>query len=217
MSDPAHSETVLWLVRHPEPDDAVRGICYGSLDVPLSPRGIEQAQSIAAWLSSHHLDAIYTSPRQRCVETARYIAAGRPCPIEPAYALRELDFGDFEGRPYDEIAQLYPDLYREWMEHPTEVHFPGGENFKQVVDRVITVTRELVSLHPGQHLAFVTHGGAIRIIVADALGVPPNHIFRIAQRYGAINCIRHNGTSPVIELLNSSSETPYASSRATMP
>jgi alpha-ribazole phosphatase len=210
MSDPNNCETVLWLIRHPEPDEAVRGICYGSLDVPLSPRGIEQAQSIARWLSSHHLDAIYTSPSRRCVETARFIAVGRSCPIEPAAALRELDFGDFEGRPYNEIAELHPDLYREWMEHPTEVHFPGGENFSQMADRVMAVTREVVSRHSDQHLAIVTHGGAIRIIVAHVLGMPSNHIFRIAQHYGAINCIRYNGTLPLVELLNSSCETRCA-------
>ena len=214
MSDLHNCETVLWLIRHPEPDEAVRGICYGSLDVPLSPHGIEQAQSIARWLSRHRLDAIYTSPSQRCVETARCIAAGRSCPVEPADALRELDFGDFEGRPYNEIAELHPVLYREWMEHPTEVHFSGGENFKQMADRVIATTRELVSRHSGQHLAFVSHGGAIRIILADALGVPPNNIFRIAQRYGAINCIRYTGSLPLVELLNSASERPSGNSVA---
>jgi alpha-ribazole phosphatase len=214
MSDPANSETVLWLVRHPEPDDAVRGICYGSLDVPLSPRGIEQTQSIAAWLSRHDLDAIYTSPSQRCVETARCIAAGRSCSVEPADALRELDFGDFEGRPYHEIAELHPDFYREWMEHPTGVHFPGGENFKQMAERVIATARELVSQHCGQHLVFVSHGGAIRIILADALGMPPNNIFRIAQHYGAINCIRYIGSLPLVELLNSDSERTSGNSAA---
>src|SRR5262249_47375953 len=124
MRHPANCETVLWLVRHPEPDEAVRGVCYGSFDVVLSPRGIEQAQSIARRLSSQRFDAIYTSPRKRCVETARNIAGGRSCAVELVDSLRELNFGDFEGRPYDEIAECYPDLYREWMEHPTEVQFP---------------------------------------------------------------------------------------------
>ena len=206
MSDPDNSETVLWLIRHPEPDEAVRGICYGSLDVPLSPQAIEQAQSIARWLSRHRLDAIYTSPSQRCVETARCIAAGRSCPVEPADALRELDFGDFEGRPYNEIAELHPVLYREWMEHPTEVHFSGGENFKQMADRVIATTRELVSRHSGQHLAFVSHGGAIRIILADVLRMRPENIFRIGQSYGAVNRIRYCSDAGIVELMNASLE-----------
>jgi alpha-ribazole phosphatase len=206
MSGPDNCETVLWLIRHSEPDEAVRGICYGALDVPLSLRGIEQAQSIARWLSGHRLDAIYTSPSKRCVDTARCIAANRSCTVGVADELRELDFGEFEGRPYDEIAESHPDLYRKWMEHPTEVDFPGGENFKQMADRVIPTTRELVSRHSGQHLALVSHGGAIRIILADALGMPENNVFRVAQRYGAINCIRYSGSLPLVELLNSGSE-----------
>jgi len=161
------------LIRHPEPDDAVRGICYGSLDVPLSPRGIEQARSIARCLSNQRLDAIYTSPSQRCVETARYIAAGRSCAVEPVDALRELNFGDFEGRPYDEIAECYPGLYREWMEHPTDVHFPGGEDFRTMANRVTAITRELLVGHSNQPIALLSHGGAIRIILAEYWGCSP--------------------------------------------
>ena len=203
MSHPTNCETVLWLVRHPEPEEAVRGICYGSLDIALSQCGIEQAQSIARRLSSHHLDAIYTSPRQRCVETARYIAAGRSCAVEPVDALRELNFGDFEGRSYNELAECYPSLYGEWMEHPTEVHFPGGENFRTMADRVIDVTRELLARHPNQQIAFVTHGGAIRVILADVLGMQPDSIFRIGQSYGALNRIRYTGNTAIVELMNS--------------
>ncbi len=202
MSDPNNCETVLWLIRHPEPDDAVRGICYGSLDVPLSPRGIEQAQSIARWLSSHRLDVIYTSPSQRCVETARCIAAGRSCSVEAADALRELDFGDFEGRSYNEIADLHPDLYRDWMTHPTQVHFPGGESFRTMADRVTALKRGLLGRHPNRHIAFVTHGGAIRIILADVLGMQADCIFRICQSYGAVNRIRYTWNTAIVELMN---------------
>jgi alpha-ribazole phosphatase len=194
------------LVRHPEPDEAVRGICYGSLDVALSQRGIEQAQSIARRLSSQRLDAIYTSPRQRCVETARYLAAGRSCEVEPVDALRELNFGDFEGRSYNELAECYPGLYGEWMEHPTEVHFPGGENFRTMADRVIDGARELLARHPGRHILFVSHGGAIRIILADVLRMRPENIFRIGQSYGAVNRIRYCSDAAIVELMNSSLE-----------
>jgi alpha-ribazole phosphatase/probable phosphoglycerate mutase len=202
MNHPANCGTVLWLIRHPEPDEAVRGTCYGSLDVPLSPHGIEHAQSIARWLASHRLDAVYTSPSKRCIDTARCIAVNRSCGVEPADGLRELDFGEFEGRRYDEIAELHPDLYRDWMEDPTRVQFPGGENFQEMATRVIAAAHALVSRHSGQQILFVSHGGPNRIILAEVLGVPSNNLFRIAQRYGAINCIRYNGNLPAVELMN---------------
>jgi broad specificity phosphatase PhoE len=52
--------------------------------------------------------------------------------VQEVDTLRELDFGSFEGRSYDEIAALYLDLYRQWMLYPTETQFPGGENFSQM-------------------------------------------------------------------------------------
>jgi alpha-ribazole phosphatase len=203
MAASAHAETVLWLIRHPEPTASAQGHCYGSLDVPLSPDGIRQAYSIAATLAGEAFAAIYTSPRQRCADAARIIAAGRSCRVEIVDALRELDFGAFEGRSYDEIAALYPDRYVQWMDRPTEAQFLRGESFSQMSDRVIGAARDLRAGHPGESIAFVTHGGAIRIILAHALEMSPKNIFRIGQRYGAINRIRYFKEVPVVELMNS--------------
>jgi alpha-ribazole phosphatase len=202
------SANILWLIRHPEPEPSARGHCYGSLDVALSPDGVRQAHAIADSLRNEPLTAIYSSPRQRCTDTARILAAARSCAVETIDALRELDFGAFEGRSYDEIAALFPDPYRQWMERPTETHFPQGESFCQMSARVLGALRELQTRHCGDSIdsiALITHGGPIRVILADALGMPPANIFRIAQRYGAINRIRYSGEIPTIEMLNSSS------------
>jgi alpha-ribazole phosphatase len=202
MTDAANRETVLWLLRHPEPEASARGRCYGSLDVALSPDGIRQARSVADRLAQEIFTAIYTSPRQRCTQAAQILAAGRTCPVETMAALRELDFGEFEGRTYDEIAATYPDLYQQWMERPTETQFPGGESFLDMRTRVIAATRELRSRHTGQSIALVTHGGVIRIILADSLGVDTANIFRIGQRHGAINAIRYFDQTPMVDLVN---------------
>jgi len=202
MTDAGNRETVLWLLRHPEPEASARGSCYGSLDVGLSPHGTRQAQSVADALVKQPVAAIYTSPRQRCTQAARILAVGRHCPMETMPALRELDFGEFEGRSYDEIARMYPDVYREWMERPTETQIPGGEGFREMCARVLAATQDLRSRHTGQSVALVTHGGVIRIILADALGMPPANIFRIGQRYGGINMIRYFDETPIVELVN---------------
>jgi alpha-ribazole phosphatase len=202
MTDAGNRETVLWLLRHPEPEASARGRCYGSLDVALSPDGIRQARSVAGRLAQEIFTAIYTSPRQRCTQAAQILAAGRTCPVETMAALRELDFGEFEGRTYNEIAATYPDLYQQWMERPTETQFPGGESLLDMRTRVIAATRELRSRHTGQSIALVTHGGVIRIILADSLGVDTANIFRIGQRYGAINAIRYFDQTPMVDLVN---------------
>ncbi|HTX36802.1 MAG TPA: alpha-ribazole phosphatase [Bryobacteraceae bacterium] len=207
MAQPEHSATVLWLIRHPEPEASAVGRCYGSLDIPLSPEGLRHAHALAAALAGEPFAAIYTSPLQRCAETARILAAGRACPVETVNALREIDFGTFEGRSYDEIAALDPAAYREWMEYPTQAHFPEGESFQHMRSRVLSAASDLLARHCGGCFALITHGGAIRVILAEALGMPPGNLFRIAQRYGALNRIHYMEGIPVVELVNASIRT----------
>jgi alpha-ribazole phosphatase len=198
----SHHETVLWLIRHPEPEQSAQGLCYGSLDVRLSPEGIQQADAIGQALADQRFDAIYSSPSLRCIEAAGRIAAGKCCAVQPLDAIRELNFGAFEGRSYDEIAARYPELYRDWMERPTDTQFPGGETFRQMSDRVMGITRTLLARHEGNNIIFITHGGPIRVILADVLGMPVRNIFRIGQRHGAVNRIRYSGGSSIVELMN---------------
>ena len=192
----------VWLVRHGEPAAEARGRCYGSLDVALSADGIRQAQRAAEALREHPLAMVYASPRRRCIDAARTLAAEQNISIETLDAIREIDFGDFEGRSYESIAAEFPELYRHWMECPTKVRFPGGESFDDMWIRVTSAVRELRARHEDQSVAIVTHGGVIRIVLAEALGMQPASIFRIAQRYGAINLIRYFGERPLVELIN---------------
>lgn len=68
--------------------------------------------------------------------------------------------------------------------------------------RVVAAARDLRLRHRGQSIALVTHGGAIRILLAEALCMEPVDIFRIGQRYAAINVIRYFGEAPLVELVN---------------
>jgi broad specificity phosphatase PhoE len=113
-------------------------------------------------------------------------------------------FGDFEGRTYDDIAATHSKLYRQWMETPAEVRFPNGENFAQMRVRVLDAYRRLLARRHDQTVGIIAHGGVIRIILADALGIPDANIFRVAQRYAALNLIRYFDGYPSIELVNAS-------------
>ena len=194
--------TTLWLIRHPEPESSSEGRCYGSLDWKLSENGLHQAQAIAATLAAEPVAAIYTSPRRRCTQAAEIMAFSRSCPVQVCDAFRELDFGEFEGRTYDEIAGLYPELYKQWMKEPTEVQFPGGESFAAMRERVLSAAAGLRKRHSGETVAMVTHGGVIRVVIAEALGLEPSRIFRIGQRHAALNLIRYFGETPLVELVN---------------
>jgi alpha-ribazole phosphatase/probable phosphoglycerate mutase len=190
----------LILVRHCEPQHDARGLCYGTLDIGLSAAGHEHAARLAARLAEHSYDAVYASPRTRTVDTAVPIAAGRG--LEPVIDddLREIDFGELEGRSYDEIAQTDPDFYRAWMETPTQVRFPGGEGFGDVKRRALPALERIRVRHDSA--VVVTHGGVVRAGVAAWLGMPDEAIFRLAQEYGGVTIVDWFGAAPLVRLMN---------------
>jgi alpha-ribazole phosphatase len=194
--------TRVWLIRHGEPAGDVSHRCYGSLDVGLSDHGAAQMKQVAEYLKNEPIAAIYSSPLSRALESARLIAADPSRPIEISKDLREIDFGDFEGLPFDEIAIRFPDLYRQWMETPTEVRFPHGESFLELHGRAIQAFEKIRREHAGQTVAIVSHGGVNRVLIAWALSMPDNSIFRLAQDHAAINLLSFVNGIPSLQLLN---------------
>jgi alpha-ribazole phosphatase len=193
--------TRVWLVRHGEPS-GMRGRCYGKLDVGLSAAGREQMERTAERLQGEHWDAIYASPRVRTTDSARILNVAHHCEPRRDEGLAEIDFGDFEGMTYDEIATRYPELYRQWMDSPTEVQFPNGESFTAMRVRVLQAFDAIRERHEGRTVAIVTHGGVIRILLAWALEVPERSIFRLAQDYAAMNLLTVVDGVPIVQRMN---------------
>ncbi len=123
-------------------------------------------------------------------------------PVEVIPDLREIDFGDFEGLAYDEIAARYPDLYRQWMETPTEVRFPNGEIFSEMRVRVLRAFDAIRRERAGQTAVIVSHAGVNRILIAWALEMPDSCLFRLGQDYAAMNLLTFIGELPSVQLLN---------------
>jgi len=169
---------------------------------------VGQADALAEAMSRQPLAAVCTSPRQRCAVPARRLAARCACSCVVMEALRELDHGEWEGRSYDEIAARDPERYRQWMERPLEVRFPGGECFTEVRDRVLEAAAMLRTRHRGQDIALVSHAGPIRTILADALGIAPENLFRIGLDYGGVSLIRYWDGAPVVEFVNRTAYFP---------
>jgi alpha-ribazole phosphatase len=190
----------LILVRHTEPQDDARGRCYGSLDIGLSATGREHAGELAARLARVDYDAVYSSPRLRARETAGPVATARGLELLIDDGLRELDFGTLEGRTYDEIAESEPELYRAWMETPTQVRFPGGESFADLKARAIVALDRIRAAH--DTAVVVTHGGVLRAGAAEWLSMPAEAIFRLDQRYGGVTIVDWLDGAPLVRLLN---------------
>ena len=193
--------TTVWLVRHGLPE-GVDGRCYGRHDLRLSPEGSIQASGIANRLASEPISHIYSSTLRRSVETAQVIAEPHGLPVQTVDALAEIHFGDLEGLTYEEIEVRYPDIFRAWMERPTEVTFPNGESFRDMRQRVLDALESVLAISHSQTIAIVTHAGVIRLVIAEVLSIPHPHIFRLAQRHAAVNRLKYFDHGAVVELMN---------------
>jgi alpha-ribazole phosphatase len=189
----------LVLVRHPEASDEMAGRCYGRLDVDLSPRGRELCTKLAERLSSERVDAVVASPLRRAREAADAIATRHGLPVSILPELRELDFGELEGRSFEEIGASWPALFERWMRAPTTVRFPGGECYDELQERVAETVADLCARHDGQVVVAVTHAGVIRAALARALELPSDAVFRLAVDPGSITRIAwFDGTPRVL-------------------
>ena len=171
--------TRLVLVRHGEVEEDARRRCYGRLDVPLSPLGHEQAARTAEWIAGLSIDAIWASPLSRARDSARPLAA--KLNLEPRLhdGLREIDCGQLEGMTYPEIRERHPQLYAEWRAASSGTRFPDGESYGDLHARVTATAAEIRAAHERATVAVVAHGGVHRALLADALGVGVEKLFRI--------------------------------------
>lgn len=195
---PAEASRLI-LVRHCETVSTARDRCYGSLDIELSQRGRTDVAALVNGLAGEPIDRILSSPRRRAIETATPIGSARRVEVVLDERLRELDFGTFEGRTYVELERTEPDLYRQWMEHPTTITFPGGEGYGDLRRRASSVVAELPTL---SSTAIVTHGGVIRVILAEMLGLPDRDVFRFSVDYSSVSIVDRFTDLDVVRCLN---------------
>jgi alpha-ribazole phosphatase len=199
---PGPDVTRLLLLRHGEPEADSRGRCYGRLDVGLSDHGRDQAVRAARFLADAPIAAIYSSPRRRAAETARPLADARGLALVVREDLREIEFGRLEGMTFDEVRAHDPELYETWMTRPTTVTFPGGEGFGDLQRRVLALAGELRRTHAGTTIAVVAHGGVMRALLADALRLAREDVFRLDQSHGAVSVVDFLEDTAIVRLLN---------------
>lgn len=172
-------------------------------DEPLAPLGCQQAEQVRDLLRRWPVAAVVSSPLQRAVGTAEIVAAGHGLPVRIIDSLREGDVGRWEGRTWAEIQASEPDQYERFVTAP-EVHgYPGGENFRQVLDRVSPVLMALFGDYPGQTVVVVGHQITHRAFLGEVLGLPARLARRLKMSNGGVSVVRRDDEQrPFVHTLN---------------
>jgi len=160
----------LYLVRHGESIYNAESRIQGHADVPLSELGRRQGEAVAEALAGISIDAIYTSPLLRALDTARYIAARHHVSICTDPRLMELDVGAFEGRLRAELeSENSPDFVR-WLSGDDHFVIPGGESRRQLANRGREALQSIAA-YGHRAAVVVTHGGLLSATLRSILNL----------------------------------------------
>jgi phosphoserine phosphatase len=160
---------VCYFLRHGETDLNREFRCQGRQDIPLNATGREQIADVAQKLKDVKIDAIYSSPLKRAMESAEIIAKAKKMKVQQLDWLVEIDYGALEGLNAAEAGERFPGMLYRFQSNPVAVIFPGGESVGGVAERMCTGLGRIVTQEKGTVL-FVTHqiiGGIAKSILED--------------------------------------------------
>ena len=201
--------THILLARHGETEwNAIRRV-QGWTDIPLSEKGLAQAEALAERLSRVPLAAVYSSDLARAAQTAAPTAARLGLTVQTVPELREKGFGEWEGLTQADLERDYPELWHRYhVLRDLDALVPGGETWPQVQERLSAALGRILAAHPGpdEAVLLVGHGGSGRMVILEALQAPLPTLLRLHLDNASLSRLdfRGSGDSRVV-LLNDTS------------
>jgi broad specificity phosphatase PhoE len=194
--------TEVFLVRHGQTEWNAQLLFRGRKDIPLNERGRGEARAIAEALSDRSIDAVYTSPLTRAVETARPIATVFELEVQTVQGLIDISYGAWEGLTHEEARKRYPDQYNQWDKRPDLVSFPRGETLDAVKERSFGTFKDIVHGNANKAIAIISHRVVNKVLLCAVLGLSNAHFWEIRQDTGCINIVECRPDRFVLSVMN---------------
>ena len=197
--------TTILLIRHAVTDTTGKLLTGWTKGIHLNGKGRLQAESLVQRLDKAPLRAIYASPLERTLETARPLARAKKLSVIGRPALGDIKPGQWTGKSLKALKRN-----KQWpvVQHsPSLWRFPGGESFPEMQARLVAEVEALRSRHPKDVIACFSHADCIKLLVAHYLGLPldlfqrleisPASVTALAIREGSARLLRLNDTGPL--------------------
>ena len=192
--------TLVLLVRHGLAE-ATGDRLYGTTPgIHLSDEGRSQAERLAERLSRVKLSAVYSSPLERCLETAAPVASQRGLDVQILADLGEVDYGSWTGRTFASLRRTA--LWRRVHQLPSSVRFPGGESLTEVQDRAVRAVEEIGANHPRDVVAVISHGDVIRLLLAHYAGIHMDLFHRLVADRASVSAVTVGEGVPRVVRMN---------------
>ncbi len=204
--DTLTSMSKLYIVRHGRTTWNDEGRVQGHVETPLSQAGLDDLRRLHARLGNIPFVAAYSSDLRRAVETARAILPGS-VPLYADPALREVAYGDWEGKKVHEIQEGYPSLQARMMSAGLFFAFPGGESTADLVRRVAPLARAIADAHrdTDDNVLIVAHAGSLRALTLAVLDMPADYFWRFRLSPASVTLITLYSQGGVLDVWNDTS------------
>ncbi len=169
-------------------------------DAPLSPDGRRQASLLAERVVASEHGTFLSSPLRRATETAQIVTEASNGGFEIDPRLREIDFGDWEGLSFEEMACQDPERITSWCRFARDFAFPAGERLGDFLDRIEVLARRVAGLEGP--VILISHGGVIRTLICLLLSLDPRHALAFGVDYASISQVDLFSEGGVLVRLN---------------
>lgn len=198
--------TDFFFVRHGVTEHTGKRLSGWMPGLHLTDEGRAQAESAAGHLADVAFEAIYSSPLERCWETAEIIAARRELQVQPADPLVEVRYGRWTDRSFRSLRRTK--LWDVVQHQPSAVRFPEGETLREVQARAVDEVEKLATAHPKAKVCCVSHADVIKLVLAHYLGVHLDLFQRIVVGPASISGISVGAPHPFVWAINSRPPRP---------
>lgn len=195
------SNTIIYLVRHGATEWNAAGVFQGRADVPLSARGVAEAEALRAQLGHVRFAAAYCSTLARARVTADIVLQGSALQAMTVPAFDELSYGTWQGLAPAVRRARDAALEQRWQDDPWAVTFPNGESLHDVQRRVAAAWDHLVDRHRGEIVLLVAHGHVNRVLLLGVLTRPREDFWHIDQPNAGAYRIEYADGGVTTELL----------------
>ena len=201
--------TEIYLIRHAEAEGNLYRIAQGQFNSYITAKGRLQIDVLAERFKDIKLDALYSSDLRRTVETAGAILKYHDLPLQTMKELREINLGVCEGMSFGEMAEYNPQQMRYFNNDPKRWRAPGAESVEECVNRVMTAITDIAEANDGKTVAVVSHGMAIRSLIAEITGVKSSEIEKLPHGDNTSVCLlRYESGKFELEYFNDNSHLP---------
>ncbi len=178
-------------LRHGQAKNNIERVLTGRTPgIPLTEKGIEQAEKAAKFLEDMNISAIYSSPIERARHTAEIVGKHNSLDVIIDDRLIELDMGKFTGVPYDEIFSTHGNVFMKFYNGELEIAHNGVETFAEVKKRILGIVDHVIEKYPDQNVVLVTHMDPIKAMLSTVVDLTAENLFELIIANASLNIFR---------------------------